>query len=240
MNRVIVELPSLSSVLLPVVAAANRRGVEPGWVLACVNAINRKCLFASHHMRILNGIDWSRAGSIGRLGGAGETERMIIQLQESSLHLTHPGAVVDQVYMALDGLTAASVNAIDSLARLVNQAYGMGIRERQASILAVRDRSRAGSPLGIVLHDATLMGWLKGVRDLRGECQHADVEGVLIRPAGRFASGGEPQIPADYAWGSPPVATPVVKYATDVLAAAEATLIACIRAVIAAPTDPVR
>ena len=84
--------------------------------------------------------------------------------------------MIDHVYLAFDGLTAALVNMTDTLGRLVNLTYSLRINPRRASLLAVRDQCIATSSLGVVLHDVQYTDWLYKVRDLRGRCQHADVE----------------------------------------------------------------
>jgi hypothetical protein len=76
-------------------------------------------------------------------------------------------------------LIAAVVNMTDTLGRLVNLAYSLGIDPRRASLLAVRDRCNATSSLGVILNDTQYTDRLRKVRDLRGRCQHADIEVIL-------------------------------------------------------------
>lgn len=115
-------------------------------------------------MALLTGINWEQIDDIGRRPSGGtDPARLRIPLSEASLIIEHPGAVIDHVYLAFDGLTAALVNMTDTLGRLVNLAYNLGIDPKRASLLAVRDRCTPTSSLGLILNDvqytvSTLIG----------------------------------------------------------------------------------
>ena len=118
-----------------------------------------------HEHGIALGIDWDRYDDLGRrLAGNADPVRLRVPLSEASLIIEHPGAAIDHVYLAFDGLIAALVNMTDTLGRLVNTAYSLGIDPRQASLLAVRDRCNAASSLGVVLHDGRHTDWLRRVQ----------------------------------------------------------------------------
>ena len=106
------------------------------------------------HVALLEGIDWQQTDNIGRRSGTGrDPVRLRIALADASLTIEHPGALIDHVYLAFDGLTAALVNMTDTLGRLVNRAYGLGVDPRRASLLAIRDQCRPTSSLAWKIHN---------------------------------------------------------------------------------------
>ncbi len=184
MSRLAAQLAALQAALVPSTVGGPVPPAVANDVNALIRAIKRKALFAEMHMALLTGIDWAQIDDIGRRPGGGmEPARLKIPLSEASLIIEHPGAVIDHVYLAFDGLTAALVNMTDTLGRLVNLAYSLGIDPKRASILAVRDRCSPTSSLGLVLNDVQHTDWLLKVRDLRGRCQHADVDEILTSTA---------------------------------------------------------
>ena len=179
MNRVTARLPALQTTIIPPTGGGLVPMTAVGDVGALIRAIARKAKFADMHMALLSGIDWERYDDLGRRpAGNAEPDRLKVPLSEASIMIEHPGAVIDHVYLAFDGLIAALVNMTDTFGRLVNAAYLLGIDPRQASLFAVRDRCSASSSLGKVLQDAGYTEWLRKVRQLRGRCQHADIEGL--------------------------------------------------------------
>lgn len=233
------ELPSLKNCLIQVLAGRGG-AIPPEVVHNYVYGIDRKCKFAAVHIQILSGVDWERVDGLGR-GHCKTTspELLRVDLDDATLELHHPQAVADHVYLAIDGLTAAVVNMTDTFARLINVVYGLKISERGASLFAVRDKCAPNSPLGSVLHDGQHCTWLKCVRELRGRCQHADVEEALLNPSGCFARRHEPHVPSVYCWQNPIADMPVTEYAKAAANAAETTLITAIRAVVAHSGNPV-
>lgn len=225
-----------SALLTPL--AGNPQTLE---IQAFLRGIQRKIRFVELHSAVLTGIDWERVESIGRRqAGASNRNSLSIALADASLTIEHSDAVVDHVYAAFDGLTAALVNMTDTMGRLINTRYALGIDPMRASLLALKNHCAATSPIYGVVNDARHYEWLRRVRDLRGRCQHADVEHVLVTPEGTYARRGQPIIPSAYCWHAIPRAMPIVDYSQDALNSAEQTLLAVISAVIAAPNNPLQ
>ena len=80
--------------------------------------------------------------------------------------------------------------------------------------------------------------WLQRVRDLRGRCQHADVEEVLTSNAGPYARRGQPAIDQNYCWRVPPVQMPIATFVREAVDAADDALTAVVGAILAAPQNP--
>ena len=241
MNRIRPQLKALQAVLLPTTPGGPIPLTLAGDVDALIRAIGRKAGFAEMHMALLAGVQWERIDEIGRRrAGMADPARLNIPLSEASLIIEHPGAVVDHVYLAFDGVIAALVNMTDTLGRLLNLAYGLGINQRRASLIAVRDRCSATSSLGVVLFDHQYTAWLLKVRDLRGRCQHADVEDILVNSAAPLGRRQQPNVDQAYCWKSPAQATPLVVYAQEALEATVACVDASIRAVLANPSSPTK
>lgn len=148
MNRLTAQLPALQAAMCPTTVGGPVPPPVANEVNALIRAISRKARFAEMHMALLTGIDWDRIDDIGRrTGGAADRAHLKVPLSEASLIIEHPGAVIDHVYLAFDGLTAALVNMTDTLGRLANLAYSLGIDPRRASLLAVRDQCIPASSL---------------------------------------------------------------------------------------------
>lgn len=206
-----------------------------------IRGIERKSKFAQLHSTLLAGVRWDCLESIGRRmpGGVG-SNHLAISLADASLTIEHSEAVIDHVYMAFDGLTAALVNMTDTMGRLLNSRYQLHIPERQASLLSLKDPNRCSpaSPIGLVVNDTRYTEWLVKVRDLRGRCQHADIDHALVGAEGPYSRRGEPFIRQDYYWQTPPKHVPLVSYVQEAALAAEETLLAVIAAVLRAPLNP--
>ena len=241
MNRLHAQLPALQGVLSQPHSGGGPANLpSPSDVDAFIRAIRRKARFAEMHLDLLQGIEWDRVERLGRrITGSPIPDSLSVRLSEASLVIEHPGAVTDHVYLAFDGLTAALVNMTDTLARLVNLVYMLGIDPRRASLLAVRDKCALTSPLGLILYDARHTDWLKKVRDLRGRCQHADIEEVLTLPTGSYANRRQPCIDATYSWVNPSQLTLIVSYAQQAAAAAEDCIVATMTAIVGAPANPI-
>ncbi len=239
MNRLLDQLPALQAALSLPVGTGQIVAASPSDLDALIRAIKRKAIFAEMHMALLVGIDWDRVDGIGRCAsGSEERVRLSVRLSEASLVIEHPGAVIDHVYLAFDGLTSALVNMTDTLGRVVNLAYNLGICPKRASLLAVRDKCTATSSLGNVLNSPQNMEWLKRMRDLRGRCQHADVEEVLASGSGPYSRRGQPYIDQAYSWSNPARHTPIVSYSQEAVKAAEDCLVAVIAGIVVAPGNP--
>jgi hypothetical protein len=240
-NRLTAQLPALQAAMVPSTAGGPVAPAVANQVDALIRALSRKARFAEMHMALLSGIDWDRIDDIGRRpGGVADRAHLRVPLSEAFLIIEHPGAVIDHVYLAFDGLTAALVNLTDTLGRLVNLAYGLGIDAKRASLLAVRDQCAPTSTLGIVLHDVQYTDWLRKVRDLRGRCQHADVEEILTTRPAALSRRGEPYVDQAYSWRSPAQSTSIVTYAQEAVQAADSCLDAAIGGILANPISPMR
>jgi hypothetical protein len=206
---------------------------------AFIRGIERKIRFVEHHAAVLSGVQWDQIERIGRrLQGVNHRNHLTINLADASLTIEHADAVIDHVYVAFEGLTAALVNMTDTMGRLINLRYALGIDPRKASLLSLKNHCSASSPLAVVVNDPKHNDWLKKVRELRGRCQHADVESVVVAAAGPYARRGQPVIPSLYCWQTPPTALPILNYAQEAVQAAEATLLAVIASVLQAPSNP--
>jgi hypothetical protein len=202
--------------------------------------MKRKATFAEIHLALLHGIKWDQVDGVGRrLAGEPDPRHLSVRLPEASLVIEHPDAVTDHVYLAFDGLTAAVVNMADTFGRLVNAVYQLNINPKQASLFAIRDRCTVTSSLGSVLHDLKNIEWLRKVRDMRGRCQHADIEDVLTLDSGPYAQRGQPIVDRAYSWVIPARPTPVLVYAQEAIAAAESCLLAATSAILLSPRNPI-
>ncbi len=240
MNRLQAQLPTLQEALIqppgPQPSPSAVADVAP-----FIRGIERKSKFVQLHSALLAGVRWDRLESIGRRkpGGTG-ANHLTIPLADASLVIKHSEAVIDHVYMAFDGLTAALVNMTDTTGRLLNSRYQLQIPERQASLLSLKDPNRCvpTSPIGQVVNDARYTEWLVKVRDLRGRCQHADVDHALLGAERPYSQRGEPFILQNYYWQTPPKHVPLITYGEEAALAAEETLLAVIAAVVRAPQNP--
>ena len=240
MSRLTDQLDALLAALVPFAVAPPASGVI-GDVEALIRAIGRKERFAQMHMALLEGINWQQTDNIGRQSNTGpDVVRLRIALSDASLTIEHPGALTDHVYLAFDGLTAALVNMTDTLGRLVNRAYGLGIDPRRASLLAIGDQCLPTSSLGLVLNDVRHTDWLRKVRELRGRCQHGDIEEVLTSTTQALSRRSEPYVDQAYSWRSPARPTALLTYVRDAARAADACLDTSIAAILANPANPMR
>lgn len=240
LNEFLGFLPDLQRVLILPRGSTPPIAGNSGDIGALSRSLYRKASFAEHHMAVLAGIDWEKLETLGRRApGASMPEQLSISLPDALLVILHPSAAVDYAYLAFDGLTSAISNMTDTFGRLVNSAYALGISPRQASLFAVRDQCAVTSHLGSVLHDAARTEWLRKIRALRGRCQHADVESVLMTEPGPYAQRRQPIVDASYCWAAPFRGQPVVEYARASLQAAEKCLVSAVEAILRAPQNPV-
>lgn len=238
MNRLLDLLPDLHQALHNAVApipAADRSQAEAA-IGPYTAAIRRKCSFLALHTSLLSGIDWAQLDTVGRMCEKdGERRALIVPLQDARIALHHPTAVKDHVHMAFDGLIAGAVNITDTLGRLINICYRLGVQERRCSLLSAGLCCAPSSPLGSILQNSAKMEWFRKVRELRGRCQHADVEEVLISPEGAYGRSHEPRVRAEYAWSSMTGNVPISFYSNAVLASLEELMVGCTGAIIANP-----
>jgi hypothetical protein len=240
-TRLVPQLLALESVLLSTTTPRPIAPAVAGDVYALIRGIKRKAGFAQMHMAFLAGIRWEEIDQVGRRPPGGNDRACLrIPLSEATIVIEHPTAVIDHIYMAFDGLTAALVNMTDTLGRLVNTAYSLGIDHRRASLLAVKAECTTTSSLGIVLNDGDYTDWLRKVRDLRGRCQHADVEDILITRTAPLGRREQPDVDVAYSWKTPAASTPLVAYSKEAMEAADVCLDAAIAAILANPGSPMR
>lgn len=240
MDRLQAKLPALQQALIqppgPPPSPTALVNVAP-----FIRGIERKSQFVQLHSALLAGVRWDRLESIGRRmpGGLG-ANHLTIPLADATLVIEHSEAVIDHVYMAFDGLIAALVNMTDTMGRLLNSRYQLQIHERKASLISLKDPNRCvpASPIGLVVNDTRHTEWIVKVRDLRGRCQHADIDHALLGAEGPYSRRGEPFIRQDYYWQTPPKHVPLITYGQEAALAAEDTLLAVIAAVLQAPQNP--
>lgn len=234
MRRVLEELERLRASLL-VVAQARTSDADPtakALVEPYIRAIGRKCAIVIIHQAMLNDVDWDGVDDIGRqVSLDGRCKEMTINLSQTMMTIRSTVAAKDQIYIAFDGLVTGVVNVTDTLARLVNACYRLNIEERRATLFSVRDKIRT-SPLGILLNEASLTAWLPKLRDLRGRCQHADLEDVLVNQGNVFGRSSEPYVPGMYDWSEASVGKSITEYAAASIEGAESLMCDCVAAIV--------
>lgn len=231
------ELNLLKTELRRIAQSNPTRGISPQEVDAFINSILRKISFACMHQTLIAGINWDQVPQLGRRSS--QCAVLEVPLMEATLRIEHSESLTDYVYLSLDGLVAALANMSDTLARLINQVYALGVPDRQASILAVRDRCTRTSPLGMVLYSPIHMDWLVKIRDLRGRCQHADLEEILLVASGSYGNRhAEPSVPRDYSWRSAPTDLLITNFALESMQEAERAFIAMAQSIRTNPIDP--
>lgn len=240
MDRLQAQLPALQQALIqPPGPSPSPSAVADA--APFIRGIERKSKFVQLHSALLAGVRWDRLESIGRRmpGGVG-ANHLTIPLADAHLVIEHSEAVIDHVYMAFDGLTAALVNMTDTMGRLLRARYQLQIPERKASLLSLKDPNQCvpTSPIGVVVNDTRYTEWLVKVRDLRGRCQHADIDHALLGAEGPYSRRGEPFIRQDYYWQTPSRHVPLITYGQEAALAAEDTLLAVIAGVLRAPQNP--
>lgn len=240
MDRLQAQLPTLQQALMqPSGTALVPLAIAD--IVPFIRGIDRKAKFAQLHLALLAGVRWDQMESVGRRTPGGvDANHLSIPLADARLVIEHSEAVIDHVYMAFDGLTAALVNMTDTMGRLLNARYQLQIPERQASLLSLKDPNRClpTSPIGLVVNDTRYTEWLIKVRDLRGRCQHADIDHALFGAEGPYSRRGEPFVQDSYYWQVPPKHMPLVAYGQEAALAAEDTLLAVIAGVLRAPQNP--
>jgi len=238
MDALLTKLPALhDAVSMAAEAGANRP--RPDTAAAYIRSLRRKAGFVQTHYKFLSIVSWDEQGGLGRETSDGVVE-MAIPMREATLTIWHPDAFTDYVYMSFDGLVAALVNMTDTIGRLVNDQYGLELPERRASLRALKDPKycQPESPIGKIVHNSMHTEWLVRLADLRGRCQHADIEEVLLHPAGPYSLRGEPFVPKEYDWASEPSDMQLVAYCDAAMRQAEQTLVAVIEAVCRSPEYP--
>lgn len=115
--------------------------------------------------------------------------------------------------VAVDGVVTSCVNAADTLGRLLNLVFRLGINQRKANLPLVSEKIGEASPLGRVLKQQPGHAWMIPLRSLRGECQHGDISAVLQVPDHDLGGvPSEPHVAADYCINGT-ATTPLLAYA---------------------------
>lgn len=149
-----------------------------------IYSIQRKCRFATHHLDVLSNIEWLRMSQIGAVNRAtNQTETMTITVNEFiSIETKDREATLNLAMIAFDGVVASCVNIADTVGRLVNMAYHLGIEPRYATMPNVLSEIDPQCNLATALNGYADYDQLLEMRSLRGECQHADIVNVLRTP----------------------------------------------------------
>jgi hypothetical protein len=100
--------------------------------------------------------------------------------------------------MAFSEAVSACVNVADTLGRYLRKAYGIRLKERQANLMLVRQELDPRSSLLHILECDPGLGWMEKLRDLRGECQHGKLAGMIYTAPG---TNTEPLVPCRYCEG---------------------------------------
>lgn len=184
-------------------------------------SIDWKLRFLEHHFRLVGSIDWSRLAEVDRqipTSDGQRTEVHEIRCGDTGeigvqLHRQHEGVFMSLV--AVDGVVASCVNAADTLGRLLNLVFRLGVDQRRANLPLVSEEIQEASPLGRVLKQQPGHAWMVPIRSLRGECQHGDISAVLQVPDHDLGGvPSEPHVVADYCLNGT-AATPLLAYAVQ-------------------------
>jgi hypothetical protein len=190
-------------------ADANRLTLNMNQVSRYGWSIDWKIKFLEHNVRLITGIPWGQLGDLEvRLApyGAADTHPVVIPCGDSGglhVHVSSQDAAKLVALAAFDNSISACVNSADTLGRLINVAYELNLKEREANLWQVAKATASNCPLGVVLHQRPGSAWMVKLRNLRGECQHGDISAVLVIQNQTF--GGPPQPPyvdIDYCEGS--------------------------------------
>lgn len=177
-----------------------------------IQSIEWKLRFLDHYCRLLSGVNWA---DLGRLGGPDMPPSLSINCDDSDdliikVASQETGRLL--ILSAFDGAVAASVNASDTLGRLLNLCYDLGLPDMKANLPIVSKRIQEGSPVGIVLNEEPGIRWMEPLRKLRGECQHRDISAVVMQAYGGLRQ--EPVVVRDWCPGSD-AEIPVSKYTSS-------------------------
>jgi hypothetical protein len=151
----------------------------------------RKMRLLEHHASMFASIDWD---TLSRLANGVNTDptsgrRYPLPLVEAprqgfSVYTDSFDAADLTIHAAFDGVVAACINSCDTLGRLVNLAYQLGMPVRRASLPAVATHLSPTCPLGVILKTSPGIGWMEPLRELRGECQHGILTEVMSHGVG--------------------------------------------------------
>lgn len=217
----------------------SQRDVDAGLVRevrSYVQSIRWKIRFLDHHSALLCAVQWDK---VGRLGSVCIPEDMVdLRVKDGLLmRLGTSETVTMIIWTSFDGAVAACVNACDTLGRLINRVYGLGIDEHRANLPGVANKLNAKCPLGVPMYQEPGLQWMKPLRSLRGRCQHADLSEVLLQGYG--SSALEPLVHRDYCLDGTE-GIPVSDYASMVKARTLELLTVCANTITSGPELAVR
>ena len=123
MNSVLHNLDELNQALQQVASelVPTKRTNAEKVLVPLIRAAKRKCSNVLLHRAVIAGVDWNNLDDLGRISlVTGRTNELTIKFRDTSLTISHRGAVVDQVYVAFDGFIAGIANIMDTVRRLIN------------------------------------------------------------------------------------------------------------------------
>lgn len=139
-------------------------------------SVVRKVHFVDLHYQVLAEYKWHNLPVIQNspmnTAGIDASERMGLDGEEMF-------AAEILVLNAVTGAISSCVNAVDTLALLLNLVYQFGIHSNRANMPHVAEKVPADSPLGSVVLVDPGSEWMRPLRGLRGKCQHDDITHIL-------------------------------------------------------------
>lgn len=209
--------------------------------MSFLRSIERKCAVLAHHAQLLSGIDWDAFARTGITDlDTQQPGKLTVRGEHWRLEIDHRETAMTFALISLDGLVSGCVNICDTCARLLNVAYEIGIDVRRANIMTLKRTLDPACLLGRVLHLTPGLDWLDGLRQLRGECQHASLSDSLIHPASPLdGPHPEPQINSRFAGSLAGADLSLSRYVPHVVSSTEGFLVAVAAAVVADPANAV-
>ncbi|MEK7466358.1 MAG: hypothetical protein AAB074_02995 [Planctomycetota bacterium] len=185
------------------VEALRRRNSLPAHEVSQISAkakgIIRRSQFIDFQFEFLKSVKWSEAYDLGSPQPSGRLRSTFVY-QDCEISLASLPALLSFVYLTFDGLVAGCSNMTDGLSRILNDVYHLGLNPKGVNLFLIE--RAISKPCAIKNHlvDPGTLGWLNRIRDLRGRCQHADLESVIVQGKGPIANLPEPFIPAEFRW----------------------------------------
>lgn len=207
-----------------------------------IYSIQRKCRFAAHHLDVLSNIDWQRVSLIGTVNRAtNRSETMTITVNKFiSIETKDREATLNLAMIAFDGVVASCVNIADTVGRLVNVAYDLGIDRRYATMPTVLDKIDPQCKLATAIKSYADYDELLDMRRLRGECQHADIVNVLRTPETPWDGPDvEPCVPPGFAQSRSQQDRQVSRYSAFAVSNAERFLVTVSQVITSDPISSV-
>jgi hypothetical protein len=178
----------------------DRRGSEIQGLKSYAESIRWKLRFLHHYCGFLNGVQWA---DVCRLGTPGFGDPVRVACGESSeggpvvLEVRTQDSGRMMVLTAFDGIVAACVNSADTLGRMLNLAYRLGLEERNANLPMVAQKVQDNCTVDLILKKNPGIDWMSPVRLLRGECQHGNIAAVIREPDRAFGVPTDDLLVAD-------------------------------------------